>query len=71
MTFRPIQRLESKPFGVQLVIIAMICDPLGAALGYALHPQLGVEPILGVAYGLVAASVPLSLWVLRHQMKHG
>jgi len=31
---------------------------------------LGVEPMMGVVYGLVASSFPLSLWVLRHQQKH-
>lgn len=67
-----IRWLDSKPFGQQIVILAMILDPIGALVGYFLLPDLiGVEPIIGLVYGLVASSVPLSLWVLRHQQKHG
>jgi len=67
-----IRWLESKPFGQQIVILAAILDPLGAVGGYFLLPELlGVEPIMGLVYGLVASSIPLSLWVMRYQQKHG
>lgn len=57
--------LESKPFERQILVLAVILDPLGFLAGYAIAPSLGVEPILGGVYGLVAASVPLSFWVMR------
>ncbi|AHG00307.1 hypothetical protein HALLA_17370 [Halostagnicola larsenii XH-48] len=56
--------LRSRPFGQQILIIAMICDPIGFAAGYLLAPSLGLEPIMGGVYGLVAASVPLSFWLM-------
>ncbi len=52
----------------QLILVAVVCDPTGFAAGYLLAPEFGVEPILGGVYGLVAASVPLSLLVLRESM---
>jgi hypothetical protein len=67
-----IRWLDSKPFGQQIVILAAVLDPIGALVGFLLLPDiLGVEPIIGVVYGLVASSVPLSLWVLRYQQRHG
>lgn len=64
--------LDSMPFAQQLVVLSLVLDPLGAAVGYFVLPDyLGVEPIIGLAYGLVAASVPLSLWVMRYSQKHG
>jgi len=67
-----IRWLDSKPFGQQIVILAAVLDPIGALVGFLFLPDLlGVEPIMGVVYGLVASSVPLSLWVVRHQQKHG
>jgi len=61
--------LESKPFELQLIILVAVLDPLGAVGGYLLAPEFGVEPIMGIAYGLVAASVPTGLWVMRYQQK--
>jgi len=58
--------LERKPFNTQLIILVAIFDPLGAIGGYLLAPTFGVDPIMGVLYGLVAASIPLSLWVVRY-----
>ncbi|ELZ72838.1 hypothetical protein C5B91_01015 [Haloferax sp. Atlit-10N] len=55
----------SKSFAVQLIILALVFDPLGFVGGYLLAPSLGVEPLLGGAYGLVAASVPMSLLVMQ------
>lgn len=66
-----IQWLESKPFELQLIILVSVLDPLGAIGGYLLAPDFGIDPIIGIAYGLVAASIPLGLWVMRHQQKHG
>jgi hypothetical protein len=67
-----IRWLDSKPFGQQIVILAAILDPLGALGGYFLLPELiDVEPLMGAVYGLVASSLPLSLWVMRYQQKHG
>ncbi|QSG01823.1 hypothetical protein [Natranaeroarchaeum sulfidigenes] len=54
---------HSKPFATRLIIVATVCDITGAALGYAFHPQLGVDPIMGVVYGLVAGTIPLGLWL--------
>ncbi|MGB9957422.1 hypothetical protein ACOZ4B_13670 [Haloferax prahovense] len=58
----------SKPFAVQLVILALVFDPLGFVGGYLLGPSLGVEPIVGGAFGLVAASVPMSLFVMQRSV---
>ena len=64
--------LDSKPFGQQIVILSAFFDPLGALVGFLFLPDiLGVEPLMGAVYGLVASSVPVSLWVLRYQQKHG
>ena len=60
------QWLESKPFERQILILALVLDPIGFGAGYLLGPSLGFEPILGGAFGLVAASLPLSAWVMRH-----
>jgi len=57
--------LESKPFEQRIVILALALDPIGFAAGYLLAPSLGVDPIMGGVYGLIAASLPLSFWVLR------
>ncbi|GAA0720411.1 hypothetical protein J2744_001717 [Halorubrum trapanicum] len=56
---------DALSFQAQLILVAVICDPIGFAAGYLLAPEFGVEPILGGVYGLVAASVPLSLLVMR------
>lgn len=58
--------LESKPFERQILILALTLDPIGFAAGYLLAPSLGIEPLIGGVYGLVAASLPLSFWVMRH-----
>ena len=59
---------EALSFQAQLILVAVVCDPIGFAAGYLLAPEFGVEPILGGVYGLVAASVPMSLLVLRESM---
>lgn len=59
--------LRSRPFAQQILFLAMICDPIGFATGYLLAPSLGLEPIMGGVYGLVAASLPVSFWVLTQQ----
>ena len=56
---------ESKPFQQQIIILAVVLDPLGFATGYLLAPSLGVEPLMGGVYGLIAASMPLSWHVIR------
>jgi len=60
---------EALSFQAQLILVAVVCDPIGFAAGYLLAPEFGVEPILGGAYGLVIASLPLSLLVLREAGK--
>ena len=62
--------LDSKPFERQILLLALTLDPLGFILGYLLAPSLGVEPLMGGVYGLIAASLPLSFWVLRHSKNH-
>jgi hypothetical protein len=65
-----LRKLDSLPFGQQILALSLVFDPLGAAIGYLVLPEvLGVEPLIGVVYGLVAASVPTSLWVMRHAQK--
>lgn len=56
---------RSKPFQQQIIILALVLDPLGFAAGYLLAPSLGLEPLIGGVYGLVAASIPTSLHVMR------
>ncbi|ELZ34638.1 hypothetical protein [Halorubrum distributum] len=60
---------DALTFQAQLLLVAVVCDPVGFAGGYLLAPEFGVEPILGGVYGLVAASVPLSLLVMREAGK--
>ena len=57
--------LEPKPFERRIPISALTPDPIGFAVGYLLAPSLGIEPLVGGVYGLVAASLPLSVWVMR------
>jgi len=56
---------RSKPFGQQIVILALVLDPLGFATGFLLAPSVGIDPLMGGVYGLVAASVPTSMHVMR------
>ncbi|VTT87428.1 hypothetical protein DM2_762 [Halorubrum sp. DM2] len=56
---------ESKSFQTQLILVALVCDPIGFGAGYLLAPEFGVEPVLGGVYGLVAASFPMSMLVIR------
>ena len=58
----------SQSLGLQIMVLAMVFDPLGAALGYLVLPELlGVEPVIGAVYGLVAAGLPLSLFIATHE----
>ncbi|QSG05201.1 hypothetical protein [Halapricum desulfuricans] len=56
---------RSKPFGQQILILALVFDPLGFAAGFLLAPSFNVEPMIGGVYGLVVASIPTSLHVMR------
>ncbi|QWC19657.1 hypothetical protein [Halorubrum sp. 2020YC2] len=56
---------ETLSFQAQLILTALVLDPIGFGAGYLLAPEFGVEPILGGVYGLVAASFPMSLLVMR------
>ncbi|SFG72247.1 hypothetical protein SAMN04488063_2784 [Halopelagius inordinatus] len=56
---------ESKPVQQQILVLAAVFDPFGFGAGYLLAPSLGVDPLMGGAYGLVAASLPMSLLVAR------
>lgn len=56
---------ETQPFERQILALAAVFDPVGFTAGYLLAPSLGVDPILGGVYGLVAVSLPLSLLVMR------
>lgn len=56
---------SSKPFQYQIIIAAVILDPLGFLTGYLLAPSFSLDPIMGGVYGLVAASLPISLLVMR------
>ncbi|WP_442903402.1 hypothetical protein [Halobacterium sp. KA-4] len=57
---------ESKPFQHQIIILAVILEPLGFVTGYLLAPSLGVEPLMGCVYGLLVVSMLMSLLVMRH-----
>lgn len=59
------QWFQSKPFGQQLIVLTVVFDPLGFVGGYLLGPSLDVAPLLGGVFGLLAASVPVSLHVLH------
>jgi len=41
---------DALSFQAQLILVAVVCDPIGFAGGYLLAPELGVEPILGGVY---------------------
>jgi len=56
---------RSKPFGQQIIILALVLDPLGFTAGYLLAPSVGLDPLMGGVYGLVAASIPMSMHVMR------
>jgi len=55
----------SLSFAEQIIVLALVFDPLGFAGGWLLAPSLGLEPILGAVFGVVVSSVPTSLHVLR------
>lgn len=57
--------LTTRPLEQQLLISAVVLDPLGFIAGYLLGPSLGVEPLIGGVFGLVAASIPMSMLVMR------
>lgn len=66
-----LRKLDSLPFAQQIMVLALVFDPLGAAGGYFLLPDLlNIDPIMGAVYGLVAASVPTSLWVMQYSQKN-
>ena len=52
MVFGALRWLDRKPFATQLIILVLIFDPIGAIGGYLLAPTLGVDPIIGIGYGL-------------------
>lgn len=56
--------LRSRPFAQQILILAVVLDPIGFAAGYLLAPSFGLEPLIGGVYGLVVSSIPLSLWLM-------
>jgi len=62
------QWFQSKQFAQQIIILAVLFDPLGFAGGYLLGPSVGLDPLIGGVYGLVAASIPTSLHVMNHSM---
>jgi hypothetical protein len=62
--------LDSKPFVQQILVLSLVFDPLGALVGYTVLPGvLGVDPLVGAVYGLVAASLPTSFWVMRNAQR--
>ncbi|RJX49898.1 hypothetical protein DP106_07255 [Halonotius pteroides] len=42
-----IRWFQSKKFAVQLIILAVVFDPLGFASGYVLAPSFDVAPLYG------------------------
>lgn len=55
----------SLSFAEQIIVLALVFDPLGFAGGWLLAPSVGLEPLFGAVFGVVAANVPTSLHVLR------
>jgi hypothetical protein len=55
---------QSKEFEVQLIILAVIFDPLGFASGYLIAPSFDISPLYGGIAGLIAGSFVLSFHVL-------
>jgi len=55
----------SLPIERQVLVLALVLDPIGFAVGYLVGPSFGVDPIIGGVYGLVAASLPVALHVSR------
>ena len=47
-----IRWFQSKKFAVQLIILAVVFDPLGFASGYLLAPSFDIAPIYGGIAGL-------------------
>jgi hypothetical protein len=64
-----IQWFQSKPFVQQLIILAVVFDPLGFASGYLLGPSVGLTPLLGGVIGLAAGGLPMSLHVLYRSLQ--
>jgi hypothetical protein len=62
------QWFQSKPFAQQIIILAVLFDPLGFASGYLLEPSVDLDPLIGGVYELVAASILTSLHVMNHSM---
>ena len=63
-----IRWFQSKDLAVQLIILAVVFDPLGFASGYLIAPSLEIAPLYGGIAGLIAASSVLSLHVLYTSM---
>jgi len=59
------RKFDALSFEKQIIVLAAVFDPLGFVAGYLLGPSVGVEPIVGGALGVVAASIPTSLHVMR------
>ena len=58
-----LRRFDQLPSAHQLLALSLVLDPIGAIGGYLLAPSVGVDPILGAVFGLIAASVPTGLLV--------
>ncbi|SIR11228.1 hypothetical protein SAMN05421858_1469 [Haladaptatus litoreus] len=56
--------MSSAISGKQLVVAFLLADVVGLTAGYLLHSPLGTDPIMGAVYGLIAANVPVSLWMV-------
>lgn len=63
------QWFQSRPFAQQIIILAVVFDPLGFAGGYLLAPSFGLEPLIGGVYGVLAASIPTTLHILNYAMQ--
>ncbi|MFB6268724.1 MAG: hypothetical protein ABEH83_02190 [Halobacterium sp.] len=59
------RQFESLSFQAQILVLAAVLDPLGFVAGYLLAPSFEAEPLIGGVVGLVVASVPTSLFVMR------
>lgn len=66
-----IRWFRTRPFGQQLMIGAVLSDVAGAALGYFLHPQVGLSLLEGIVAGVLVANIPFMVWFMQAVQARG
>ncbi len=62
---------ESLPLVYQIIAFDFVFVPIGAALGWFAAPDLGVEPLVGLAAGGVVGTLPTALLIVKHGLEEG